>query len=132
MGMIETPRLVKKPGGLYKRVENQDELDAALAEGWFVRLPAPTGIMLTDAPEPRVVDHDDPGPEHTHPLTPLGDGWEEPSENAPPAAQDDPGEAPDADERDEADGEDTAADEPAEGADEADNKPRRGRPRKAR
>lgn len=56
MANIETPRLVKKPGGVYMRVENQVELDAALADGWMLRLPAPTGIVLTDAPVNSVAD----------------------------------------------------------------------------
>lgn len=35
---LELPRLVKKPGGLYKRVENLEDLDAALKDGWRIRL----------------------------------------------------------------------------------------------
>lgn len=46
---IEVPRLVKKPGA-FKRVENHTELAAARADGWVLRLPPATGIVLTDAP----------------------------------------------------------------------------------
>lgn len=56
--MIETPRLLKKPGGLYKRVENQSELDAALADGWFVRLPV-VDIAPVTAREPLVKSPED-------------------------------------------------------------------------
>lgn len=41
---IELPRHVKKPGGLWKRVETQVDLDAALAEGWVLRLGAPAHV----------------------------------------------------------------------------------------
>lgn len=58
--MIETPRLLKKPGGEYKRVENQVELDAALAEGWFVRLPVAPLVVLTDAPLDLPVEAQEP------------------------------------------------------------------------
>lgn len=39
---IEVPRLVKKPGPPieYKRVENHEDLDKALADGWLLRLPS--------------------------------------------------------------------------------------------
>ncbi len=47
----EVPRLVKKPGE-YKRVENLQELDAALADGWVLRLEpgavAPVEPLLVD------------------------------------------------------------------------------------
>jgi hypothetical protein len=40
---VEVPRLVKKPGET-KRVNTREELDAALADGWALRLPdAPEG-----------------------------------------------------------------------------------------
>lgn len=36
---IEVPRLVKKPGGETKRVNTKEELDAALKDGWLLKLP---------------------------------------------------------------------------------------------
>ncbi len=48
--MIETPRLVKKPGPIYKRIENQEELEAALADGWYVTLPV-SGEASRDMPD---------------------------------------------------------------------------------
>lgn len=41
MSAIELPRHVKKPGGLWLRVDTPDELAAALADGWCVRLANP-------------------------------------------------------------------------------------------
>jgi hypothetical protein len=57
----ELPRHVKKPGGLWKRVENEAELAAALAEGWVVKLseavpPSTSGVVLTDAAYPSASD----------------------------------------------------------------------------
>lgn len=51
MDRIETPRLVKKPDGSRKRVENQDELAAALADGWKVRLDDPDVAPVAPEPE---------------------------------------------------------------------------------
>lgn len=45
---VEVPRLVKKPGA-HKRVETLDDLKAALAEGWVLRLepPAPEADLAS-------------------------------------------------------------------------------------
>lgn len=55
---IETPRLVKKPGPPveYKRVENQRELDAALAEGWLLRLTPAAASASSVAAAPAGID----------------------------------------------------------------------------
>lgn len=45
---IELPRLVKKPGA-YKRVDTVEELNAALKDGWVLRLPAPAADASADA-----------------------------------------------------------------------------------
>lgn len=56
---IEVPRLVKKPGPPveYKRVENHAELDAALADGWLLRLPPPS--VAVAAPEASAAPSED-------------------------------------------------------------------------
>ena len=62
---IDLPRHVKKPGGAWLLVETPAELEAALADGWVLRVPVPSGIVLTDAPEvpsapfPSVLDDPD-------------------------------------------------------------------------
>jgi hypothetical protein len=61
---IETPRLVKKPGGLTKRVENQQELEAAQADGWLVSLQVAAAEPLVEAPEtPEPAPEPEPGPD---------------------------------------------------------------------
>jgi len=59
---IELPRHVKKPGGLWKRVENQAELDAALADGWLLRLPVAAPAEQSPA-EPHAEMPESPEPE---------------------------------------------------------------------
>lgn len=56
---IEVPRLVKKPGPPveYKRVENHEDLDKALAEGWLLRLPSPS--VAVAVPEASDAPHED-------------------------------------------------------------------------
>lgn len=68
---IELPRHVKKPGGLWKRVETQADLDAALAEGWVLRLAATAHV-----------------PEETSAtVTPVGAPLEVPPVESDPSAQ---------------------------------------------
>lgn len=58
--MIETPRHVHQANGVWKRVENQAELESALAEGWVIDPNTLTKqVILTDAPDPEP----DPEPE---------------------------------------------------------------------
>lgn len=47
---IEVPRLVKKPNGETKRVDTKDELDAALKDGWLLKLPSMPEVA-TDSSE---------------------------------------------------------------------------------
>jgi hypothetical protein len=57
MPLVETPRLLKKPGTPVQllRVENQQELAEALADGWLLRLqPAAPEV---DTPPVAVVEH---------------------------------------------------------------------------
>jgi len=85
MADIELPRLVKKPGGAYRRVDTPAELDAALAEGWFVRLPPPTGIVLTDdAPRDIVLTDAPPA------SAPFPDVLDDPDGNPPDVVLDPP------------------------------------------
>ena len=41
LSKVEVPRLLKKAGGAYKRVDNLRELEDALAAGWSIKTPAP-------------------------------------------------------------------------------------------
>ncbi len=47
---VEVPRLVKKAGEDPKRVNTKEELDAALADGWVLRLPVAEPEPSDDAP----------------------------------------------------------------------------------
>ncbi len=58
---VEVPRLVKKPGAR-KRVENMQELVAALKDGWVLRLEA--------EPIPDVLDDPDGAPPAEEPAEP--------------------------------------------------------------
>jgi len=62
MEHVETPRHVKKPGE-WLRVENQAELEAALKDGWVLRLPPAKGVKGVKAQEPMVEAPERPEPE---------------------------------------------------------------------
>jgi hypothetical protein len=50
LSKVEVPRLVKKPGE-HKRVNTMAELEAALSDGWVLRLPTvPAEPVAEDAP----------------------------------------------------------------------------------
>jgi hypothetical protein len=78
---VEIPRLVKKLGGGHLRVETEQELRDALADGWLLRLPA--GSAVTSQDENGPMGDPWPGPD-PGPAEGSEDGSQDEDEDAEP------------------------------------------------